>query len=73
MGNNKKKPVNDIAYQNKDIMSKILVEQFKGKPLKVYGLNLPDIVNAEPTNLPAVEANELRLDNLFHLADGTYQ
>lgn len=53
-------------------MSKILAEQFKGKSLKVYGLDLPDIVSAEPTNLPAVEANELRLDNLFHLADGTY-
>ena len=72
MGNNEKEPVNDIAYQNKDIMSKILAEQFKGKSLKVYGLDLPDIVSAEPTNLPAVEANELRLDNLFHLADGTF-
>lgn len=60
-----------IAYQNKDIVSKVLAENFKGKSFQVYGLNLPEIKSALPTNIPAVKANELRLDNLFELADGT--
>ena len=61
-----------IAYQNKDVTSKVLAENFKGKSFEVYGLHLPRIVDAESTNLPAVEANELRLDDLFRLADGSY-
>lgn len=61
----------DIAYQNKDVTSKVLAENFKGKTFRVYGLDLPQIKQALPTNLPAVKANELRLDNLFELADGS--
>ncbi len=61
-----------ISYQNKDITSKILSEQFKGKSFSVYGIDLPSIADIRPTNLPAVEADELRLDNLFLLEDGTY-
>ena len=61
-----------IAYQNKDVTSKLLAEEFKGKSFAVYGVDLPDIVRVEPTNLPAIEANELRMDNLFYLADGSY-
>ncbi len=61
----------EIAYQNKDITSKMLAESFKGKTFRVYGLDLPEITRVLPTNLPAVKANELRLDNLFELADGT--
>ena len=61
-----------IAYQNKDIASKILSEQFRGKSFSVYGIDLPEIEDIRPTNLPAVEADELRLDNLFLLADGSY-
>ena len=60
-----------VAYQNKDITSKVLAEHFKGKTFSVYGLNLPDIVRVLPTNIPVILANELRLDNLFELADGT--
>lgn len=60
-----------IAYQNKDITSKLLAENFKGKTFRVYGLDIPDIVRALPTNIPVIQANELRLDNLFELADGT--
>jgi hypothetical protein len=33
---------------------------------------IPKIVSVEPTNLPAIEANELRMDNLFLLEDGSY-
>ena len=60
-----------IAYQNKDITSKVLAEAFKGKTFRVYGLNLPKIRAVLPTNIPAVTVKELRLDNLFELADGT--
>lgn len=60
-----------IVYQNKDIASKTLAEYFKGKTFRVYGLNLPEVTQVLPTNLPTIKANELRLDNLFQLADGT--
>ncbi len=61
----------DIAYQNKDIISKVFADNFVGKSLKVYGLDLPKVVQVLPTNLPDVSANELRIDNLFLLEDGT--
>jgi hypothetical protein len=60
-----------IAYQNKDIASKVFAENFKGKSLKVYGLDVPKVVQVLPTNLPEITANELRIDNLFLLEDGT--
>ena len=62
---------NDIAYQNKDIISKVFADKFADKSLKVYGLDIPKIKQVLPTNLPAVSANELRIDNLFLLEDGT--
>ena len=61
----------EIAYQNKDITSKVLAENFKRKSFRVYGLDLPEIREVKPTNIPAVKANELRLDNLFELEDET--
>ncbi len=61
-----------IAYQNKDIMSKVLAEEFKGKSFEVYGVKLPKIVDSRPTEMAAVEANELRMDRLFLLEDGSY-
>lgn len=68
-----RKPKNDenVTYQNKDITSKILGENLKNKSFAVYGLDIPKIVDVLPTNLPAIEANELRLDNLFLLEDGS--
>ena len=39
--------------------------------MKVYGLDVPKIKMVLPTNLPEVEANELRIDNLFLLEDDT--
>jgi hypothetical protein len=65
------KKTNDIAYQNKDITCKVFAENFKGKSLKVYGVNVPKVVQVLPTNLPEIAANELRIDNLFLLEDGT--
>ena len=61
----------EIAYQNKDITSKALTENFKGKTFQVYGLDFPKIREAKPTNIPAVKANELRIDHLFELEDDT--
>lgn len=61
----------NITYQNKDVISKVLAESLRGKSLKTYGINVPKIVKVLPTNLPEVEVNELRLDNLFLLEDGS--
>lgn len=60
-----------IVYQNKDVTAKYLEEHFTDKSFAVYGLEIPRIVKVLPTNLPAIEANELRLDNLFLLEDGS--
>lgn len=67
----KRKQINQspVAWQNKDITAKYFGENLRGKSFAVYGLNLPDIVEVQPTNLPVIEANELRLDNLFLLKD----
>ena len=62
---------NDVAYQNKDITQKVFAETFKDKSLKVYGLDVPRIIKTMPTNLPEIAANELRIDNLFLLEDGS--
>lgn len=60
---------NEITYHNKDVLSKILAENFKDKSLKVYGIDLPKIKQILPTNLPEIQVNEMRLDNLFLLED----
>lgn len=61
----------EIAYQNKDITSKLMAETLKGKSLAAFGLPELKIVDILPTNLPVIESNELRLDNLFLLNDGS--
>ena len=62
----------EIAYQNKDVTMKAMTEHFRGQSFSIYGADVPEIVDVEPTNLPVIEANELRLDNLFLLKDGSY-
>lgn len=62
----------EVAYQNKDICSKIFAEKLAGKSFEVYGVDLPKIKQVLPTNLPAIQANELRMDNLFLLEDNTF-
>lgn len=61
----------EIAYQNKDVASKVTGEALVGKSLAPFGLAHLKIVGILPTNLPAIETNELRLDNLFLLSDGS--
>ena len=63
--------MSDIAYQNKDITLKYFADTLIDKSLAVYGLPHIRIKDCRPTNLPAIEANELRLDNLFILEDGS--
>ena len=60
---------NKIAWQNKDIISKAFAENLKGKSLEVYGIHVPEVVDVLPTNLPSIQANEMRLDNAFLLKD----
>ena len=59
----------DIAYQNKDVASKVTGEALLGSSLAPFGLPHIKIVDVLPTSLPAIESNELRLDNLFLLED----
>ena len=40
----KETTVNKIAYQSKNITSKVLAERFQGKTFRVYGLDLPPII-----------------------------
>lgn len=61
-----------IAYQNKDILFKVLGQTYKEKSFAAYGINLPPIRELLPTNLPKISANEKDIDNLFLLEDGTY-
>lgn len=58
-----------IVYQNKDVASKVAGEALLGHSLAPFGLPHIRIVDVLPTNLPAIESNELRLDNLFLLED----
>ena len=60
-----------IVYQNKDVEFKMISETFKEKSFAAYGLDLPKIKAVLPTNLPAVSANEMRIDNVFLLEDDT--
>lgn len=52
-----------ITAQNKDVMSKWFGETMRNRSLAVYGIDVPRIVDVRPTNLPAVETREQRMDN----------
>ena len=58
-----------ITNQNKDVIFKILSENYANKSLSVYGLDLPPIKQTLPTNLPALQLDEKRSDNIFMLAN----
>lgn len=61
-----------IAYQNKDILFKILGQTYREKSFAAYGIDLPPIRELLPTTLLKISANERDIDNLFLLEDGTY-
>ena len=60
-----------ITYQNKDVVSKLFAEKMRNRSFSADGLMLPEIIEVLPTNLPVVEANEMRIDNLFRLKDNS--
>ena len=73
MGKRKSKHrITGITAQNKDVVSKWFGETMRNRSLSVYGVDVPKIVDVRPTNLPAIETNEKRMDNLFLLEDGSY-
>ena len=59
-----------IVYQNKDVLLKILSENYRDKSLSAYGLDFPPIKELLPTNLPVIQVDEKRSDNIFLLKDG---
>ena len=60
-----------IAHNNKDILFKVLSQNYENKSLAVYGLNLPRIKRLLPSSYPSVTATETHADNPFLLEDGT--
>ena len=72
MSKRRKRKTNGVAYQNKDIVSKLFAEAMKEKSLRVYGVHVPKVVGVLPTNLPTIEVNEQRIDNVFLLEDESY-
>ena len=61
-----------IAWQNKDILFKVLGQTYKEKSFASYGIDLAPIREFLPTELPKISANERSIDSLFLLADNTY-
>ena len=61
-----------IAWQNKDILMKVLAQTYKGKGFSAYGLNLSPVEQVLPTDFPAILASNLSTDSLFLLEDGSY-
>ena len=61
-----------IAYQNKDIAAKLFGSRMEGKALSLFGLKSGlKVKKILPSDIPVVKANELRMDNLFQLEDGS--
>jgi len=58
-----------ITYQNKDVLLKVLSQNYENKSFEALGLKLPKIKKVLPTNLPKITATELRADNIFLLED----
>ena len=58
-----------ITYHNKDVLFKVLSQNYENKSFEALGLKLPKIKKVLPTNLPKVTATELRADNIFLLED----
>jgi len=59
-----------ITHDNKDVLFKILSQNYRNKSFKALGLDLPKIKKVLPTQLPSVSASEIRADNIFLLEDG---
>jgi len=65
---NKNNAVNDIAHTNKDIIAKVLTENYRDKSFSAYGLkNVPRIKRMLSSSYPVVTATEFYGDNVFLL------
>ena len=60
-----------ITHSNKDVLFKVLSQNYENKSLAVYGLNLPKIKRLLPASYPAVTATETHADTSFLLEDDT--
>ena len=60
-----------ITHSNKDVLFKVLSQNYENKSLAAYGLDLPKIKRLLPSNYPAVTATETRSDSPFLLEDDT--
>jgi hypothetical protein len=60
-----------VAYQNKDIIFKILSRNYPHVSMGVYGLDLPAVKAVLPTDLPDIKADDKRSDGIFELEDDT--
>ena len=72
MEENKTDSAIQVAYQNKDISSKYLASMHGEAFARVLGLQIAPLERNEPTELPAVDVNDMMMDNLFLLTDGSY-
>ena len=59
----------DITYQNYDVVFKLACEVFCHNMLDFLGLDLPEIEDIYPTELPAIEADAQITDFIFKLKD----
>ena len=59
-----------ITHDNKDVLFKVLSQNYRNRSFEALGLNLPRIKELLPTQLPSVSAAEVRADNIFLLEDG---
>lgn len=50
--------MNDVSYQNNDIILKYMSEAFKDTALNFYGLNTSKIKAVIPTELPVLEVSK---------------
>lgn len=61
---------NEISHKNKDIIAKVLTQNYQNKSLAVYGLtNIPKIKRMLSPDYPVVTATEFFGDNVFLLDD----
>jgi len=61
---------NGVTHDNKDVLFKVLSQNYKNKSFEALGLHLPRIKEVLPTQFPSVSAAEVRADNIFLLEDG---
>ena len=60
----------EITYTNKDVLFKVLSQQYRNKSLAVYGLDVPKIKQMLPSVYPVI-STEHRADTVFLLEDGS--